>query len=84
MLNGLIFHIKDCLWCLFYVGYIVCIIVRNAVPLNRVGRVRRSPIESEVKYYISAISWRSVLQVEDTGVHGGTIDLPQVTDNFII
>jgi hypothetical protein len=29
---------------------------------------------------ISVISWRSVLLVEETGVHGKTTDLSQVTD----
>jgi hypothetical protein len=29
---------------------------------------------------ISAISWRSVLLVKETGVSGKTTDLPQVTD----
>jgi hypothetical protein len=29
---------------------------------------------------ISVISWRSVLLVEETGIHGETTDLPQVTD----
>jgi hypothetical protein len=32
---------------------------------------------------ISAILWRSVLLVEETGVPGETIDLPQATHNFI-
>jgi hypothetical protein len=31
---------------------------------------------------ISAISWRSVVLVEETGVPGKTTDLPQVTDKL--
>ena len=31
---------------------------------------------------ISAISWRSDLLVEETGVLGETIDLPQITDKL--
>jgi hypothetical protein len=32
---------------------------------------------------ISAISWQSVLMVEETRVPGETADLPQVTENII-
>jgi hypothetical protein len=32
---------------------------------------------------ISVISWWSVLLVDETEVPGESIDLPQVTDNFI-
>ena len=31
---------------------------------------------------ISVISWRSILLVEETGVPGETIDLPQVTEKL--
>jgi hypothetical protein len=31
---------------------------------------------------ISVISWRSVLLVEETAVHGETTNLPQVTDKL--
>jgi hypothetical protein len=32
---------------------------------------------------MSAISWLSVLMVEETGVLGENHDLPQITDKFI-
>ncbi len=31
---------------------------------------------------VSAISWRSVLLVEETAVHGEKTDLPKVTENL--
>jgi hypothetical protein len=50
----------------------------QSVPIPTSG-VNSNPVHGKV---ISVISWRSVLFVEETGIHGKTTDLSQVTDKL--